>query len=212
MNGIQFSAPFSCLIAGPSGSGKTELTKRLIREASKMIDPPPSGVVWFYGSWQPGYDSISDLVRFVKGPPPTDDDAGDSGYYTQNSLIVLDDLMFEICGKTLAKIFTKHCHHKQISCIHLIQNIFFQDKHFRSVALNAKYQILFKNPRDRSQIKFLAAQIGRANALVEAYNDATAKPHGYLLLDFSQSTDERFRMRTNIFPDEECLVYVPKYS
>ena len=37
-------------------------------------------------------------------------------------------------------------------------------------------------------------------ALYEAYLEATKQPHGYVLLDLPQNTDNLLRFRTNIFP------------
>ena len=45
---------------------------------------------------------------------------------------------------------------------------------------------------------------------VEAYKDATGAPYGYLLVDLKPDTDERFRLRTNIFPEELTYVYLKK--
>jgi hypothetical protein len=40
---------------------------------------------------------------------------------------------------------------------------------------------------------------------------ATEKPYGYLLIDFKPETDEKLRVRTNIFTsDSKHYVYVPK--
>ena len=73
--------------------------------------------------------------------------------------------------------------------------------------------MIFKNARDQSQIQHLAKQFIPNNSkfLVEAYNDATKnKPHSYLLLDLTPTTDDRFRIRTNIFPQEAPqYVYIP---
>jgi len=38
--------------------------------------------------------------------------------------------------------------------------------------------------------------------LYNAYLDATHKPHGYLILDVTQDTDDGLRFRTNIFAEE----------
>ena len=59
---------------------------------------------------------------------------------------------------------------------------------------------------------FLARQVSpyNNNIVVEAFLDATKKPHSYLLFDFLQSTEETHRMRTDIFPDEEDFIYVKK--
>jgi hypothetical protein len=46
--------------------------------------------------------------------------------------------------------------------------------------------------------------------LVEAYNDATARPHGYLLLDLKPGTEDRLRVRTDILPGEVDIVYIEK--
>ena len=45
--------------------------------------------------------------------------------------------------------------------------------------------------------------------LVEAFDDATQVPYGYLLIDLRQETPENMRIRSNIFPNEQEAVYVP---
>ena len=78
--------------------------------------------------------------------------------------------------------------------------------------MNAHYIVVFKNPRDRSQIQHFARQLYPDNSkfIQEAYNDATNVPHGYLLIDLKQETPEYCRVRSCIFPDDEInYVYVP---
>jgi len=41
--------------------------------------------------------------------------------------------------------------------------------------------------------------------LYDAYLDATQRPHGYLILDLTQDTDDGLLCRTNIFPEEYPL-------
>ena len=66
--------------------------------------------------------------------------------------------------------------------------------------------VVFKNTRDTSQITNLARQIypGRMKFVQEAFNDPTAVPYDYLLIDLKQETPEdlRLRMRTAVFPDD----------
>jgi len=38
--------------------------------------------------------------------------------------------------------------------------------------------------------------------LYNAYSDATQRPHGYLILDLTQDTNDSLRFQTNIFPTE----------
>jgi len=72
--------------------------------------------------------------------------------------------------------------------------------------------ILFKNPRDIGQFAVLAKQMYPSGSqfAVEAYKDATGCPYGYLLLDLKPDTDDQYRLRTNIFPDEYTFVYIKR--
>jgi GTPase SAR1 family protein len=57
--------PFTAIICGPSGSGKTIFTFKLIKEASKMIYPPPEKIVYCYGEFQPIFNEYPE-VTFAK--------------------------------------------------------------------------------------------------------------------------------------------------
>jgi hypothetical protein len=79
--------------------------------------------------------------------------------------------------------------------------------------LNTHYLVLFKSPRDASQVATLARQMypGKSRFVLEAFGDATKKPYGYLFVDLKPDTDDAYRIRTNIFPDDERqYAYVPK--
>ena len=120
--------------------------------------------------------------------------------------------MSESSNKTVVDIFTKYSHHKNLSVIYLTQNLFHQGLGQRDISLNAHYIVVFKNPRDRPQISHFARQLYPDNPkfIQEAYNDATNIPHGYLLIDLKQRTEETCRVRACIFPDDEInYVYVP---
>ena len=125
---------------------------------------------------------------------------------SQRNLLVLDDQMTE-AGKTsqeLSKLFVQGSHHKNLSVIYLVQNLFDKGKQHRTVSLNSHYTIIFKNPRDNIQPGILCRQMfpHKWKEFVEAYNDATSKAFGYILLDFRQETEENLRVRTNIFPSD----------
>jgi hypothetical protein len=79
--------------------------------------------------------------------------------------------------------------------------------------LNMPYLVLFKNPRDAGQVATLARQMypGKSKFVLEAFDDATKKPYGYLFVDLKPDTDDAHRIRTNIFPDDERqYAYVPR--
>ena len=87
------------------------------------------------------------------------------------NIIVLDDLM-EIIIKNVDthNLFTKFCHHYNITAIFLTQNIFAQGPYSRSINLNTHIIILFRNKRDETQIHTLGKQLfpGNKQVFIEA--------------------------------------------
>ncbi len=128
-----------------------------------------------------------------------------------NSLIVLDDLMSQCSNDPrVADLFTRCSHHRGISVLYLTQNLFPPGKLSRTISLNSHYMLIFRNPRDSLGVTTLAKQMfpKHTNYLMEAFDDATNKPYGYLLIDCHQLTPENLRIRTNILPGERQIVYV----
>jgi hypothetical protein len=124
---------------------------------------------------------------------------------SQRNLIVLDDIMAQSSkDKHIADLFTKGSHHRNLSIIYIVQNIFHQGKEMRNISLNAHYIVLFKSPRDKQQISMLARQVNCAKVqeFMRSYEDATSRPHGYLMLDLKPTTDDQDRLKTNILPGE----------
>lgn len=199
-------APFTCFIAGPSGCGKTQLVLRLIKHADEMISPRPTKIIWCYGIYQREFDKWPN-VEFREGLPSSAADI-ESG-----SLLIIDDLMAETDSR-ITEIFTKASHHRSISCCYLTQNIYYAGKHNRTMNLNTHYLFLFKNPRDATQIQCLSRQMYpyTPRLLEEAFRDATSnKSFEYLFVDLKSDTDDKMRIRSRIFPDdEEHYAYVPK--
>lgn len=204
--GLPWEHPFTCLVAGSSGSGKTFFVQKMIESKKDMIHPTPERIVWAYSIWQPIFDTMPG-VEFVEGLPEAD--IFDP---RTNNLLVIDDLQGEE-NKSVCKWFTKVSHHKNVSVFYLVQNLFDKSKEHRTISLNSHYMVLFKNPRDASQITHLAQQMYPTNVrfMQESYRDATAtKAHSYLLVDAKQNTDPEYRLRTTIFPGEIEHVYLPR--
>jgi GTPase SAR1 family protein len=197
--------PFTALVAGPTGCGKTVFVQRFLQHLPDMVDPGPEEIIWCYGEWQPLYNTLKG-VQFVEGLPDVEQWKGD-----KRRLVIIDDLMSET-DERVTKLFTKGSHHRDLSVMYVVQNLFGKNKEHRTISLNAHYIVIFKNPRDGSQITNLAKQMypGRVSYLQESFKDATSAPHGYLLLDLRQETPDNLRLRTYIFPDEIQTVYVPK--
>ena len=130
-------------------------------------------------------------LQFHEGVPDNFANAGN-----KPCLIILDNLLNEVYSGEECKLFTKGSHHRNISVILITQNLCQQANYCRDISLNAKYIVLLKNTRDKNQITYLARQVYPENSagLYKVYLEATEKPHGYLVLDFAQYTDDRLRL------------------
>jgi hypothetical protein len=203
---VRLKHPFTCTVAGPTSSGKTQFVLRLIRHANELIHPPPERILYCYGEFQPSFLELPQ-VEFHEGLPDVNRFDGRHRY-----LLIIDDLMNEV-NQNVCNIFTKLSHHRNVSVIFLTQNLFHRNKHVRTMNLNTHYIVLFKNPRDAGQVSTLARQMypGKSKFVVEAYEDATKEPYGYLLIDLKPETDDSYRIRTRIFPDDDRqYAYVSK--
>ena len=203
---VRLQHPFTCTIAGPTQSGKTQFVVRLIKHANELITLPPENIVYCYGEFQPLFAKLPG-VEFHEGLPEVKRFDG-----RRRELLIIDDLMNE-ADETVCKLFTKLSHHRNVSVVFLTQNLFHKSPHVRTMNLNTHYLVLFKNPRDATQVATLARQMypGKSKFLLEAFEDATKEPYGYLLIDLKPETDEKYRIRTNIFPDDDRqYAYVPR--
>ena len=172
--------PFTCVVAGPTGCGKTEWVKRFIQHLQELVLPTPTHVIWSYAEWQPAYHSLPNFVSLVQGLPDI------PMYSEEPQLVVIDDQM-DHDDNRISNLFTKGSHHRNISVIYIVQNLFDKNKQHRTISLNAHYLVVFKNPRDGSQIIHLAKQMypGKTRYVQHAFELATQKPHGYLLIDLN---------------------------
>ena len=128
-------------------------------------------------------------------------------YDGKHHIICLDDLQHEVANsKEAEKLFTQLSHHNNLSIIYLNQNIFYQRKCACTLNLNTVYTVLLKNPRNTQHVALLGRQLGMGNTLKEAYKDATGKPFGYLVIDLSPKSEECYRLRTNVFPEDSPLI------
>lgn len=208
-----FLHPFTCLIAGPAQSGKTTLLKQILLLNNILINPAPEKIIYCYSVWQPIFDELKNSlsnIEFSEGVYNID--LVDS---STNTLIIFDDMMYE-CenNQSISELFTVDSHHKNISVFLLSQNLFSQGKYARTISLNCSYIIVFKNPRDKSQINVLARQMfpDKMKFFMEAFYDSinSGGGHSYLFLDLKQKTLEKNRVQTGIIPGELRIIYTPK--
>ena len=203
---IPLKSASNIIIAGPSQSGKTELVYKLINNSNDLFENPFSKVYYFYDVWQKGFNNMNNEMEIIQGLP-------DESFLreldpTLHKLLVLDDQQLNALNSSIiAEIFTKYSHHKNLSVILILQNLFHQGKYSRDISLNTHYFILFKNPRDINQIQVLGRQLGMTNHLVKAYTKATKDSYSYLMIDLSPHSNSEYITRTHIFPGEHPTIY-----
>ena len=187
--------PWTMLLTGPSGSGKTTLTSEIVKNIETYSNFKPSKIYVVYKEMQPLYHSLAAPcpVQFVRGL------TGDFKH-EPNSLIIIDDLQISADKSVIGELFTVKSHHANCSIIYLVQNLFDKDPRHRVISLNSSYIIIFRNPRDRSQIEHLGKQMLNAQLIKFAYKRATGEPHTYLVVDLKQSTPDWARLRGSIGP------------
>jgi GTPase SAR1 family protein len=199
---LKLKTPFNLIIAGPTGSGKTLLVRSILRHHQVIFHPKPERkqlhALWAYGQWQPLYDTALPgvIITYTAGMPTSED-------INSNQLIIIDDLMSELeNNKDLMNLFTKGSHHLNKSVIFVTQNLFHKSQ--RDLSLNSHYIILMKNPRDTSQINYIARQMDPLSwrFIVDSFRQATENSFGYLLFDLRQDTPQNLRFRTRITPDQ----------
>ena len=159
---------------------------------------------------QSTFDEMSTLVQVMDG----------AKHFTEQlttepgTLVIIDDMQ-ATHARLVSSWFTRRAHHYDSFIIHLVQNVFDKDPSHRTISLNATYIVLFKIPRDMSQVSHLDKQVypGGNGLLTAAYRNATSsRAHSYVVIDFNQSKLQKFRLCNTLFPDEdfpEAFAYGP---
>ena len=109
-----------------------------------MIDGVPENIIWCYGMYQPAYGEMQRTIpniTFIGVPSDLESVINPS----IRNLVVIDDLMQELSNDPrLTDLFTKGFHHRNLSVIFILQNIFHRGKELRDMSLNCHYLVLFK--------------------------------------------------------------------
>lgn len=191
-------------------SGKSHYVGKLIRSNREVFDKEFDEIIYVYDEWQPLYD---DLLASHPGITFTKNTAKifeDKEYFnvSRRTLLVLDDVANTMVNNPAAsKLFTQKIHHKNVSILFLLNNLYKQGKAMRDIHLNASYIIMFKNVRDTEQITLLSRQMGLRH-LSDAYNTIMSEPYQPIVLDLKSDTPDYLRVRSHILPGEEKRIYI----
>lgn len=173
-----------------------------------MFSAPVTHIHWHCGVLQPNLEKRlkSEIggvgITIHRGIPESPEK------FKSGNVIILDDLMTEsVSSAAVTHMFTKIVHHHDCFLINIVQNLFSKGSDSKTRALSTHYLVIFKNPRDKTQIAYLARQM-QNKYLEDAFIDASNQgPYSYIFLDFHQKTPEAIRARTRILPHE-----TPQYA
>ena len=205
MNKLRNDAVYQ--VVGPSGSGKTLFVCKLLK--SNLFKSKFNKIYWHRGADEEHGLTQSEFSN-IKMTIINGFDDNWSKRLKPGDAIVVDDLYQEANKeKDFNNLFTKISRHCNVTVIFITQNLFHQGGGHRTRNLNVQYLVLFKNPRDKTVIDFLARQAYPNNRkfLMDSFKDATVNPHGYLFLDFTQQCPDELRVRSDIFNQSGITVY-----
>ena len=138
-----------------------------ITASFRAIYLPPERIVWSYSQWQPVYTTMLVAIphiEFVKGIPTA---LEQDSYFDVNkrNLIVFDDQMIDASkDKRIVNLFTRGSHHRNLSVIYIVQNLFHQGKGSRSISLNSHYLVLIQeSTRQIANFDSCQADVSRTN-------------------------------------------------
>ena len=201
----RLKVPMQMFLAGPSGAGKTTILRQILDNLDTLFVAPFERIIWAYGIEAANMPRDDPRVLLVDGPP----DMRLLDNVNGNTLLIIDDLMLYYAKHPdeLKKLFTVVGHHKRVSIIFVVQNLFGVDRTARS---NSHY-ICLCHTADKLQIRSLASQLfaSQAKMFMEAYDDAISSPFGYLVIDNTPRTPAEFRLSCQRFHDNAAF-YIPR--
>lgn len=209
---VPFQAGSPILVAGPTHCGKTYWVSRLL--VHDMFTQPLASVLYCYGVYQSFFQTLKEMpalqsrLRFKKGLPTQEElEAMNDGRF---HIVVLDDLMESIVKSAdMQQLFTKYCHHLNISAVFISQNLFQTGPHARSISLNCHVVVLFANKRDESQVRTFARQLypTRWKRFMKVYEKEMNYEFAHLVIDCTPSHPRDIKVRKGIFPGEVTYTY-----
>merc|ERR1711954_209751 len=199
---IRLKENFKMFVSGPSRCGKTVFVSKLLEKIHAFAKIPPAKVLYIYKVWQPKYDEIMSLgVNFMEDSDNIVNDIK-SGVTGHPMLVIFDDLIGSSSLKVIADLFTDDARHMNMSLVFLTQRMFVNNEAFRQISQNCDYFVLFKNPRNSSEIRTLAQQMTPGNLiLVHIYMEATKGPFSYLFINLTQECDPKMKYLSDLFDD-----------
>ena len=187
MYDIRLKENFKLFLSGPSRCGKTFFVADLLQNLPTISKDPALVHVFIE------YDeNVVEKVKWYKT--------------RQSILVVFDDMINSKSLNTLAPLFTVDGRHMNMSLVFLTQRMFVNDEYFRQISQNCDYFIVFKNPRNSSEIRTLAQQITPGSLyLIKIYIEATKEPFSYLFINLTQECESEVKYLSQIFTKDHSV-------
>ena len=113
-----------------------------------------------FSEWQSDFDMICERYPGIKFEKQWCDEIFDSLSPEQRNILVLDEWMgVASSGTSVADLFIKGSHHRNLTVIYLVQNLYNQGKSQRTISLKSHCSLVFRNGRDASQFRTMVYQI-----------------------------------------------------
>ena len=202
--------PSKIMIVGQSNCGKTRFIRDLLR--IRPFEHTFFKIYFYFMEKQKIYEEIQKEnpgIEFIHGFPENFPSHGDN-----HTLIILDDMINELGnGEQIVDLFIKGSHHRKQTCILVSHNLFHDHKKYRLLSLQTNYLVLFRSPRDSSQISPLSYQIFPdkpefiKNVFWKISHD---QPFSFLFLDLSQQTQDFLRVWSNILENPIVHMWTTK--
>ena len=156
--------------------------------------------------WQTKFDEMQSLVHvFLQDNDNVIEKIKEKGM-GQPMLVIFDDLINSNSLADIATLFTVDGRHMNMSMAFLTQRMFVNNEHFRQISQNCDYFIIFKNPRNGSEIKSLAQQLTPGSLELETiYGEATKDPFSYLFINLTQECILQVKYLSKLFDSDNSV-------
>ena len=204
---FKMKIPCGAMVAGPSKSGKSTFLMKLVRNAAHVFKPAPQSILYAYGIYDARVHLFQRLGAKLINTLPTDEMLES---LQKPALVIIDDLMSAATDKYLQELYTKKAHHMNLAVFFVTQYLF--TKEARVARMNSDYLFIMRSPSSALHIRTIGQQLfpGRLKYFTSAYDQATDVPYKYLMIDVHPASHLAFRLRGNIFPGEERLIFADK--
>ena len=202
---------FKIYMSGPSRCGKSVFLASLLKSRKTFTKKPPEVICFVYSVYQE--EIYDDLRHGIVDYFIQDDDHLEKNIQKilnenkgKPSLLIYDDLIKSNNLSFIARQFTVNGRHNGISQVFVSQKLFPKDENIRLISNNSDYLVIFKNPRNATEIKILSNQMSPGkNILSKIFEQATLDPFSYLFIDLTQECIPQKKYLSHLFDSDHFI-------